>query len=233
MDWSAGKIGTINQRSARANGLSAPPIGSVLHLLGLPSGGNKVYDQSPYGNSGTIIGATWKRLPSGLWCLDFDGVDDNITITHNTILNFDDEITIELWIYSASDVANAAYVINKGGNFAILPHYENCCLYSTLDGNWQKIVDAGGAAAKSAWVHLAVTYDAGDTGDAAFYKNGAVGNTASGKDGTITTNTTAIKVGVDGSYKGYIALPRIYNRALSALEIQNSFNREKHLFGVW
>jgi len=26
---------------------------------------------------------------------------------------------------------------------------------------------------------------------------------------------------------------RIYNRTLSALEIQGHFNQEKHLFGVW
>jgi hypothetical protein len=35
------------------------------------------------------------------------------------------------------------------------------------------------------------------------------------------------------SLDGSVALPRIYNRVLTALEVQNHFNREKHLFGVW
>ena len=82
MNWSVAKIGTIYQKPAHAIGLSAPPtppIGCVLDLAGLPEVGNKIYDRSPYGNHGAITGATWKRLPSGLWVLDFDGTDDVIT----------------------------------------------------------------------------------------------------------------------------------------------------------
>ena len=55
-----------------------PELGSVLYLTGLPCGGSKIYDRSPYGNHGTITGATWKRLPSGLWYLDLDALDDYV-----------------------------------------------------------------------------------------------------------------------------------------------------------
>ena len=40
-----------------------PQLGCVLSLTGLPGGGNKTYDRSPYGNIGTIIGATWMSCP--------------------------------------------------------------------------------------------------------------------------------------------------------------------------
>ena len=33
-------------------------------------------DMNRWGNDGTIVGATWKRLPSGLWCLRFDGLNN-------------------------------------------------------------------------------------------------------------------------------------------------------------
>jgi len=52
---------------------SPPELGCVLYLSGLPNSGSKIHDRSPYGNHGAITGATWQRLPSGLWCLSFDG----------------------------------------------------------------------------------------------------------------------------------------------------------------
>jgi len=57
-------------------------------------------------------------------------------------------------------------------------------------------------------------------------------------DADMTANGDDVWIGEseNGSndYNGKFALPRIYkNRALSHLEIQNHFNREKHLFGVW
>lgn len=51
-----------------------PEIGCVLDLTGLPSGGSKIYDRSPYGKVGTITGVTWLQTPGGIWCLSFDGV---------------------------------------------------------------------------------------------------------------------------------------------------------------
>ena len=54
---------------------------------------------------------------------------------------------------------------------------------------------------------------------------------------TDLSNTGNLSIGgiIGGAFTipGYIALLRIYNRPLTALEIQNHFNREKHLFGRW
>ena len=55
-----------------------PQLCCVLCLPGLPGAGSKIYDRSPYGNVGTIVGANWVRLPGGLWCLNFDGADDHV-----------------------------------------------------------------------------------------------------------------------------------------------------------
>lgn len=55
-----------------------PPAGSVLWLPGYPPLGSTIRDFSGNNNHGTITGATWSRLPSGLWVLNFDGADDII-----------------------------------------------------------------------------------------------------------------------------------------------------------
>jgi len=85
-----------------------PPIlGCVLFLSGLPGSSSKIYDRSPYGNHGTITGATWKRLPSGLWYLDYDGTDDYVNCGDDTSL-LADILTIETW-----------YQYHAGNNFIL------------------------------------------------------------------------------------------------------------------
>jgi len=240
MNWSAGKIGTINQRSAQANGLSTPSIGCVLHLPGLPGGGSKIYDRSPYGNIGTITGATWVRLPSGLWGLDFDGTDDVVDCGNDPNLDITGALTIEVWIKpTATGVAQP--IVNKGGGVwwgAGHPGYELRVNANNLE---MTIHDSGANT---------------DTLTAAFTETTKYSQVVGLFDGDYlriyidsvaqTPKDTALtSIGASGDslliadsslaqyFGGKIALVRIYNRALSALEIQNHFNREKHLFGVW
>ncbi len=104
MNWSVAKIGTIYQKPAQAIGLSTPPIGCVLDLPGLPGAGNKIYDRSPYGNHGTITGAVWKRLPSGLWVLNFDGSDDRVDCGDDPSLSPGlGDWSISVWIKATVD----------------------------------------------------------------------------------------------------------------------------------
>lgn len=57
----------------------------------------KIYDRSPYGNSGKITRATWVRLPSGLWCLSFCGQDDYVDCRNHSSLDITTSITVEAW----------------------------------------------------------------------------------------------------------------------------------------
>jgi len=238
MNWSAGKIGTINQRSAHANGLSTPPIGCVLYLPGLPGGGTKIYDRSPYGNIGTITGAVWKRLPSGLWCLDFDGTDDYVNCGHNASLNITEEATIEMWIYPTAATAGttrrmlskAKFELNligevTGANFTFLVKV----------GTVSKVASAPtDSATFNTWHHVVGVYNQTNV---LIYQNTTL-TTGDASTGSIDDNAAddlfiASRAALDRELTGSIGLVRIYNRALSALEIQNHFNRERHLFGVW
>ena len=53
------------------NYLRQVPNNSVYYCPGLEGGGTTLWDYSNNGNHGTITGATWVRLPSGLWSLGF------------------------------------------------------------------------------------------------------------------------------------------------------------------
>ncbi len=72
------------------------------------------------------------------------------------------------------------------------------------------------------------------------YINGVLDNaSASGTVGAVNpTALSKVTLGRAGNYNGQyfggkLALPRVCNRALSALEVRTQFDREKHLFGVW
>ena len=76
-----------------------PDIGCVLRMSGRPQGGPVIFDDSPYGNHGTIVGATPVRLPSGLWVLNYDG-DDYVDCGAFTQGRFTSEnFSIGLWFY--------------------------------------------------------------------------------------------------------------------------------------
>ncbi len=221
------------------NLLFAPPaLGTVLSLTGLPGGSNKIHDRSPYGNHGTITGATWKRLPSGLWCLSFDGGDDYVDCGNDASLAVTGALTIEAFIKPTA--VNAWY--------SIVSMYENNTdngyqFYLHTDGKLRFKTELGGISQVSAssltagvWQYVAVTFNC-SADELKFYIDGGLDVTRTEATDLIAT-TQNLHIGKDNRaglyyFNGDIGMLRIYNRALSSLEIQNHFDREKRLFGVW
>jgi len=213
-----------------------PEIGCVLSLTGLPGGGSKIYDRSPYGNIGTIIGATWKRLPSGLWCLSFDGTDDYVDCgTGASLILGTGDFTVEAWANSvASPKDNWPIVIGRGstgaGQWMMRIAYGLLNFYSSGGA----INITGTTDLRDATWHHCAFVRSGDNGFV--YVDGDEEKSGAGIDNVNLNTTTSLKVSssqFDRHWDGHIALPRIYNRALTALEIQDHFQREKHLFGAW
>jgi hypothetical protein len=226
----------------------APPaLGSVLSLTGLPGGNDKIHDRSPYGNHGTITGATWQRLASGLWCLSFDGSDDYVNLGNHGSLDLVNGATIALWfMLTANAPAAGAYLISKdeysapdnnaGYTMVVLntSHIINVDFRNNLVSNLASTV----AVQKDRWYNLVATFEP----NTAFrlYLNGSLDAAdttnipATQKTTTNNCNLGRLQRAPGNSYfPGRIAMVRLYNRPLSALEIQNRFHREKHLFGEW
>jgi hypothetical protein len=220
------------------NSLFVPPaLGTVLSLAGLPGGGNKIQDRSSYGHNGTIVGASWVRLPSGLWCLRYDGVDDRVEIAHHSGLNIGDRITIKFWVRFTT-VGATQTLLDKDWTTAWDIH-----LWSTNRANARFQIGgstvechappANFTAAVDTWYHWVVRFDGSFL--KIFVDAGEVDSDAG--SGAIGTNTHDLRIGenLSGSvdFHGDMALIEIVNGAWSAMEIQSSFDREKHLFGAW
>ena len=157
----------------------------------LVSSGINITQVSPIvftNNYGTIVGAAWAQSPDGSACIDFDGIDDNISMGNVAALNvgagdfslafgiYTDSLSIFNGVFSkkASDLASAAgyhLIIGTDGQITV----------RLADGTNQNIiVSALGAMTLQTWKIIAVIFDRDGNGQ--IY----IDNAASGSPVTLT-----------------------------------------------
>ena len=191
--------------------------------------GTTVVDASGMGNKGTISGAA--RITQGRFgkALSFDGVDDWVTVNDSASLDLTTGMTLEAWVYPTVDMTQWATVILKeqpGG--ALYELYANSDqsqpLTSVTVGRRYRVLPGGPWLLANTWTHLAATYD-GTT--QRLYVNGTqVAQRA--QTGPIEVSSDPLRLGGNGIwgdfFKGHIDEVRVYERALSAAEINADLN---------
>jgi hypothetical protein len=184
--------------------------------------GSTVYDLSGNGNNGTNNGATPTIGKLGQ-ALKFNGssyVGTNLDIQPSAI----PVMTFTVWVKPGSSVGNEDIFTDDDGG------YDRGLESSRGDGNFNIFTGSGSWAPVVAdigkWQFVVVEYTATNI---LFYKNGVQYSLGSAP----TTGTTAAKLNIGRSptygeyYNGSIDDVRIYNRALSASEVQYLYNMGK------
>ena len=193
-------------------------------------------DQSGNGNNGTLTnGATWTTGIAGSGIV-FDGADDFVRIPSSASINsVTSAITVAAWVFRAGNQSNWATVATRQTGTTPQEHF-----YLGFDnsGNYRWFVSTtagysstslGGPSPLGQWVHLVGTYDGATV---RFYVNG-VENFSTPNTGAITTDTTPVMLGgsfndgtsnVAETFNGGIDEFHLYNRALSASEVQGLYN---------
>ena len=219
--------GNVSDPSNEAQAIvQAPP---PVAAYGFDAGsGTTAADQSGNGNTGTIANATWATIGKFGKALSFNGTNAAVTVPDSSSLDLTTGMTLEAWVNP-----------NPGGDFRTLVVKERpgdlvYGLYSSSDTNRpQSQVTIGGTVRllngtatipTGAWTHLAATYD-GTT--QRLYVNGTQVSTLA-VSGAITTSNNPLKIGGNSIwaewFTGLIDEVRVYNRALSAAEIQADMN---------
>ena len=214
--------------SGNSNEANATPIDQDLTLVGHwkfdEDGGTSAADASGNGNHGAISGATWTTGKAG-GALQFDGGDDYVGVGNGPSLNLAGLITIAAWVkptitdglrdivahgYTLSPNAAVFLRINAGkyeiGSWNGKNHFTSFSIPSGDVNNW---------------VHLAGVFD----GVAwRLYRNGVQVSALNDATGAVTVNANwaigSRGTGTERFFQGSIDEVRIYNRALSAAEIQ-------------
>lgn len=207
--------------------------------------GSTIDDSSSNSNDGTIKGATWVGADGGGWytradisfgtgdSLNFDGINDNIAISDNDSLDIN-QLTITGWITTSDDVTNNKFIVSK---WAESPNQKSYALYigsgqvnflTSNDGDLNGDTLSGGIIAINTMYHIAVTFD-GNTKK--IYINGSESNSGTWAN-TIYSGTSSVLIGnrntsTTNFFKGIIDEVAIYNRALTADEVEALSQRRK------
>jgi len=201
--------------------------GPVLAFNFEEGSGSTVLDRSGNGNNGTISGAS--RTSSGRYgsAVSFTSNGQMISVLDSASLDLTTGMTLEAWVYST--VAN-------GVRDVIIKEAAGADVYNLYWRNWRGRPEGnvlvggvnqtaeGTSLPRNTWQHLATTYDGAVL---RLYVNGSqVSSLATG--GPITTSDGALRIGgntIWGEwFRGRIDEVRIYNRALTAAEIQADMN---------
>ncbi len=194
-------------------------------------------DLSGNANHGDVTNFTNSSAVPGIngQALSFDGVDDNIVVTQNSVLNnITDDITISLWMKTTSntevfiddtfiskDVGGCGSGVNdwfanlKSGKIEFWTSGSKCTL-----------VTSNSAVNNNSWHHVVMTrertsgihkiyIDGNIDKESGVENTGSIGNNVDLVIGALTTSSKY--------FPGVIDEVRIYNRALSASEIAEQY----------
>jgi len=233
---------TLSARATDSSGNvgSAPDVIVTVSNAGVPGGeglvaayalnetaGTTAADASGNGHPGTVSGATWIATGKVGGALSFDGVNDWVTVPNAPDLNPATGLTVMTWIYPTVSNGVRDVVIKEGAGVDV---------YNLYHRNWRGRPEAnvliggvnrtaeGTSLPANAWSHVASTYD-GVT--LRLFVNGVqVASTAAA--GSIPSSTGPLRIGGNSLwgefFKGRIDEVRVYNRALSQVEIQSFMN---------
>lgn len=214
--------------------------GLVLHLdaanrKSYPGSGSTWYDLSGNGHNGTFFGNT---ALSGK-VMTFDGNGDYVTIGNDSDYNSVTNLTVE-----------AMVKFKRNGNFEyIVSNARDCCgsykgyevrLYSNrkiymnvFNGSSVTLV-SNSVLELEQYYHICCTYDGAQM---KIYINSTLdrtANTSLGIGSPASFNLQVGRMGYSSNYvlQGEIGIVKIYNRALSANEVQQNYNALKGRFGL-
>lgn len=213
-----------------------------------PGSGDSWRDISGNGNNCTLSnGPTFSITNSGV--INFDGTND-MCVGPSTISGASSsQLTLEIWTKPNSTSQMKTLMSKWGsstlGNFSwllFLNWFSQDYIYFLIGnaaGNNYSVHSITHQLSTSAYSHFSVTYNAGSV---SMYRNGEFISTSSSANTSLKSVSTSLGIGHDydfGSvdtpgryYSGSIPLSRIYNRALSATEIQQNFNALRGRFGI-
>lgn len=198
-------------------------------------------------NHGTISGAVWTRLPSGLWVLSFDKIDNKVSIPANASFANLAALTLITWIKPTSiGENNLGRIMGSALLGPVAGWYLSLMATNTFTfGVDYATINLGRDGANNAITltvpqMVAVTWTGSATATTIkFYVNGAetsYGASANGTGGRVDDATSILYVGNDSTtartFDGLIGLTRVINAVLTAAQLLSIHQQERHLFGV-
>lgn len=187
-----------------------------------------VRDASGNGNNGSVSATSWTTAGRYGGALSFNGTTSIVTVSDSASLHLSSGVTMEAWInVPAAPLGWQAIVFKEmpadGAYFLYRSGYSASPVAGVFTTAEQTITGANGPPL-NAWTHVAFTYDGATE---RFYVNGVL-VTSRAQTGAISAANGVLHIGGDSvwgeHFQGLIDEVRIYNRALTAAQIQSDMS---------
>ena len=206
------------------------PSGLVAGWSFDEASGTSAADSSGNGNTATLINGVTHTAGSSGGGLRFDGANDYIAVPNSPSLDISGTgLTLTMWI-NPTAAGGDSVVLGKFWNTTMTaPYYQyGLELVGGTTPNFQVgttsgVLSAsmGSALALNQWSHLALVFNGSQV---QYFVNGVLLTTAP-LPATITARGNSLQVGADNNisqfFNGSLDEVRIYNRALTAQEVQD------------
>ncbi|HJT81599.1 MAG TPA: LamG domain-containing protein, partial [Chthoniobacterales bacterium] len=206
------------------------PSGLTIWL----AGDGNAFDRSGHNNSGTLANGT--SFGPGLvgQAFAFDGVDDQVVVPHNPNQNIGSQMTVDAWVYPTS-LGHGRSIIQKRSPSNVGGYvFETAAQPFASDNSLQFVIMIGGVyhslgtravLTPNLWQHVAATYDGAMM---RIFVNG-IEVASMPQTGAIDPTTDPVVIGQNVTHssfawQGMIDEVELFNRALSAAEIQGIVN---------
>ena len=178
-----------------------------------------VYDFSGNGNNGTVTDATFNSTGKLRGAFDFDGSGDYIKIDQSSTTDLVNNFTIAMWINPKNQ---AGRIIDNNNRYGLY-----------YDATWKRVSSVGNGVFRATsssnsvplntWTQVVIIYDSTDGHK--IYVNGASDGTDSYNFDITNHGDLYIAKYATSYFKGLIDEIAIYNRTLSATEIEDIYKR--------
>jgi hypothetical protein len=207
-----------------------------------PGSGTTWTDLSGNGNNGTLVNGVGYS-GDNLGSLVFDGVNDYVD-TIETTTAFQGDFTINLWYYAKTNSGGYriffetnGYRVNSGAGLAMYQFDDYWRIWgrpTTNGSNTNMINTSPGSLGLNVWKNVTLTRKL-STGLLEIYLNATSSGSYSGNTADYYDLNLTRRYNIGGGRTIYfsnsnIAQVSIYNRALTAQEIQQNFNATKSRF---
>ena len=201
----------------------------LVASLGFNEGsGTTTFDSSGANNNGTLTNATWAAAGKFGGALSFNGTSSWVTVADAASLDLTNGMTLEAWVNptalsgwrtallkeTAAGLSYALYANNNTPNPAV----------TVQIGGGDRTASGTSQVPTNTWTHLAATYDGAQL---RLYVNGTLAGSRA-QTGNMTVSSAPLRIGGNAVWSeffaGLIDEVRVYNRALSAAEIQADMN---------
>ena len=222
----AGNVSDASNQASATVTVTQPS--GLVAAYGFDEGtGTTTADQSGNGNGGSLSNTVWSTAGKFNNALSFNG-SARVNVNDSASLRLTSGMTLEAWVRPSALGDWRTVVLKERTGWYAYALYANTDsgrpsghVFTTADHDLR----GTGSLAVNAWTHLAVTYNGSVL---ALYVNGAQVSSQPAT-GAIAANTGPLRIGGNAiwgeHYVGLIDEVRIYNRALSASEIQGDMDR--------